>query len=176
MSGLKTIRLSPQEMVKGPFKAFPYCLEMLENQGVFQRSKKNKIDFLPELGERAGREDVMHGYIRQALNNLEAYIWKLHQKNEFQLETVTFLPIIVTNANLYSLQFNPEQIDVSSDLKDFSEHKQEKFLCFNFSDSIKYEDNKGFKEIVTDFGDYEKSVFIVNIKYVLDFIECVRKL
>ncbi|MBA2368045.1 MAG: hypothetical protein H0V82_03365 [Candidatus Protochlamydia sp.] len=95
---------------------------MLENQGIFQRSKKNKIDFLPELGERAGREDVRcMDYIRQALKNLEAYIWKLRQKNEFQSETVTFLPIIVTNANLYSLEFNPEQIDGDSDLKDFSE-------------------------------------------------------
>lgn len=126
MPNLKVTTLPHQEITKGAFKVFSYCLEMLENQGLFQRSKKNKIESLPEMGERAGREDLMQGFVRQTLKNLEAYIWKLRQQKNFCSEIITFLPVIVTNAKLYSLEFKHEQIDFNGDLKECTDPKEEK--------------------------------------------------
>ncbi len=171
---LRTIQINPQAMGKAKLRAFPYCLEVLENQGVFQRAKKGKVEFAPELAERAGREEILHSFTRQTLKNLEAYIWKLHQKKEFLSEFVSFFPVIVTNAKLYSMEFLPEQIDVDGNLKDFSNYKQEKYVGFNFSDSVKWKE--GNQEIITDLGGFDKTVFVVNVNHILEFIEGIKSL
>ncbi len=173
-AGLRTIQINPQAMLKSKLKTFPYCLEVLENQGAFQRAKKGKVDFAPELAERAGREEILHGFTRQTFKNLEAYIWKLHQKREFLSELVTFLPVIVTNAKLYSIEFKPEQIDADGDLQDFCNFQQENYLGFNFSDSVKWDVGK--QEILTESGSYEKTVFVVNVNHLLSFIEGIKQL
>ncbi|NNM43271.1 MAG: hypothetical protein HKM07_02890, partial [Chlamydiae bacterium] len=137
-------------------------------------AKKGKVAFAPELAERAGREEILHGFTLQTFKNLEAYIWQLHQKKEFLSEFVTFIPVIVTNAKLYSMEFSPEQIDVDGNLKDFCNYQQENYVGFNFSDSVKWDAGK--QEIITESGSFEKTVFVVNVNHLVEFIEGIKQL
>lgn len=170
--GLRTIEITPQAMTKGELKTFPYCLEILENQGKFQRAKKSKVEFAPEQAERAGREEILHSFMRQTLKNLEAYIWRLHQNKDLLSQVISFMPVIVTNAKLYSMEFTPDQIDVDGNLQNFHHFQQEKYIGFNFSDSVKWDN--GRQEILTESGTFEKTVFVVNVNHVIDFIEYIK--
>lgn len=172
--GMKTIELGPQALGRGGFKIFPYCLEVLEDQGVFQRAKKGKVDFAPEQAERAGREEILHSFTRQTLKNLQGCIWKLHQEPAFLAESVSFFPVIVTNAKLYSIEYALEQIDADGNLQDFNNPKEEKYVGFNFSDSVKWDEDK--QEILTETGSFEKTVFVVNVNHIVDFIDKIKSI
>ncbi len=145
----------------------------MDNAGKFQVAPKGKAKSAPDQAERAGRDDIVHSFTRQTLKNLEAYIWRLHTDKKNLSESISFIPIIVTNSKLYSIEITSEQIKPNSDLRDFQNCKQEKYVAYNFSTSVKWDDEK--QEIRTASGGFEKTVFVVNIHHLTEFVDCIKK-
>lgn len=84
-------------------------------------------------------------------------------------EAYTFMPLIVTNSPLYYLEYEEKHIDEKGDLKNYSSLKEVPYLAFNFSEYLGFNTDNGYQ---TDEVEKQvKSVFIVNIKHLKDFLD-----
>ena len=120
--------------------------------------------------EKTNNKDVMQSKenfnngVYQLLNNIDVFLEKSNVVNKKYI-----IPIIVTNAGLFFVEYKENQINNKGNLEDckfFSEQS----LIFNFPFIMKWQKN-GLNEISGGIGFPSiKSIFVVNISALKDFI------
>lgn len=102
----------------------------------------------------------VYDHIGQLLRNLKAYLYdELDMRNQY------YVPIIVTNANLYFFDYDETDIDNKGDFKNFKSLESVPYLIYNFSDLI----GEPFPEDEAQM----KSIFIININHLEEAIEAI---
>lgn len=166
------------------------CIEIpIDSKGNPSTRKYDKGRLVgEEYASTSSREDYIHSKIKQVLCNTEAFIWKkmgLDSSKPDLMKTVNnnFYPVIVTNADLYFLSYSENDVSENSTLTDINAPVAVKYLAYNFSDSIKWGDRLKEVEYLVEEelghcsknhrGSHIKSVFVVNIKYVIEFIDMI---
>lgn len=133
---------------------------MLNKDGNLQKEKNGFA-----VTAKENRNDI-HKFIRQTLKETEAYL----SQNRC-LEKIV-MPTIVTNAKLYFLDYSKGDIDSNGNLTNYNEIKEVKGLVYNFPEVMRWD--KGQQIIKSEdkgFGIHHvKSVFIININHLQDFI------
>jgi len=102
----------------------------------------------------------IHEHIRQILKNLEAFISEgIETKNHI------FIPLIVTNAPLYYLDYEEKNLNDNGDLEDYTSIKEVPFILYNFSEMLNLE--------IPEEEPQMKSIFIVNINKLGELIPLI---
>ena len=115
---------------------------------------------------RSPRKKI-HDHIRQVLKETEAYV---------DLERFidsTLIPVIVTNAKLYFLDFENSNIDSNGDLTDFKSIKEVESIVYNFPEIMYWDKGRQMvksKNSKESNHDHVKSVFIVNVNHLNELI------
>ena len=78
------------------------------------------------------QEDPIQRAVLQVLYQTKAWRWEPESKKAISF----FVPVILTNAPLFYLDYNPEQIDKNSNLKDFKSLKKIKGIIYNYSEFL----------------------------------------
>jgi hypothetical protein len=116
----------------------------------------------------------VHDNVRQSLKETEA-IFNQAIKNGGP--TGLFVPIILTNAKLGIIDYSKDGIDESGNLTNFAELRPANFVVYNFPEVIKIENKKIPLNPLGPWGgeNHLKSVFIVNIQHLKEFIDQINK-
>ena len=136
-----------------------------DNEGRIVTTNKDK-----DLGKRP--QKGVHNAVRQLLKNLEAYI----TVNDKKLRNETLLvPIIVTNTELGFLNYSSHNLDKNGDLIDYKSIEFKPYLVFNFPQQIK---GNGYivSPVASTMGGEMKSLFIVNVNHLSEFVEKIKEL
>lgn len=117
----------------------------------------------------------IHKAIIQILKNTESFL----QCGDVKRNIGVFLvPIIVTNAPIYLLEVNDEDIDENGNLSKLALKKEVGYLAFNFHTQLRFGRN-GEEAIKYIGGDVSEplivSVYIVNVLHLKEFIENISK-
>jgi len=114
-------------------------------------------------------EENIHKAIKQVLKETEAYIYSRGLPNSI------IIPIIVTNADLYYIDYSKGDIDSKGDLTNYDEIKKIKGLVYNFPEIIKYGVYKSLIQGISPgiLKHNVKSVFIVNVEHLKEFIDLI---
>jgi len=107
------------------------------------------------------QEDPIQRAVLQVLQQTKAWRWE----PESLKATSFFVPIILTNAPLFYLDYDAGQIDKNGNLKDFTSLKKIKGIIYNYSEFLDWPNAKNEREI--------KSVFIVNIHHFSEFLDWI---
>ncbi len=108
--------------------------------------------------------DTFNKNIYQLLENFDVFLEQTPLRGRRYI-----IPVIVTNARLFYMQYGEESINDFGDLSNFKLEPQDK-IVFNFPYIAKWQDNELARD--RNFGCIsEKSIFIVNIKSLREFIQ-----
>jgi len=100
----------------------------------------------------------VHDAVLQVLNQTSGWFSSV----SIEEKNLTFIPVVVTNAKLYSISFDPNDMDSQGNLTKYSSLKREPWVVYNIS-SIKMKD-------LLSKDDLVRSVIIVNVTSLLDFM------
>lgn len=132
-----------------------------------------------KLPERPSGREIVRSAFKQVLKNTETLANKLTKSSE--AIDCSFLPIIVTNTNLFLATYDDNQIDENANLTDFSNIEPKPWLILNQREILHH--GQDYKETVQHlgFGDshnknrytgsHLKSVFIVQQQSLHDFLK-----
>jgi hypothetical protein len=109
------------------------------------------------------QEDPIHRAVKRVLHQTKAWRWEPDSKKEFKF----FVPIILTNAPLFFLDYDPEQIDKDSNITDYNSLEKIDAVIYNYPEILNWPNAKEEREI--------KSVFIVNINHFTDFLDWIME-
>ena len=118
----------------------------------------NKKDFVKTLPRQ---EDPIQRAVLQVLYQTKAWRWEPESLKAISF----FIPVILTNAPLFYLDYDPKQIDENSNLKDFNYLKRMKGIIYNYSEFLDWPKAKDEREI--------KSIFIINIHHFTEFLDWI---
>src|SRR3989304_5741393 len=150
--------------------------ERVEIDLVFAQDNKNliieckKTDFawlFPKNNEREfvktqpRHEDSIQRAVLQVLRQTKAWRWEPESTKPISF----FIPVILTNAPLFFLDYGSKQIDENSNLKDYNYLKKVKGIVYNYSEFLDWPNAKDEREI--------KSVFIINIHHFTEFLDWI---
>jgi hypothetical protein len=186
--GIYTLNARPSWQIKT-------CADSVEvsvdSQGIVSTKKYDKGHlFGAEYALTSNRDDYIRNKAKQVIANTEALIWKkmglnADKPNLNQTAGQLFFPVIVTNANLFYLKYSDENVSEEGSLIDFANPVPVKYLACNFSENMRWGDRLKDVEYFVDNelgnpsqdyrGSHLKSVFVVNIGYVKEFVEAVRE-
>lgn len=116
----------------------------------------NKGEF---VRAQSRQEDPIQRAVLQVLHQAKAWRWEPESKKAISF----FIPVILTNAPLFYLDYNQEQIDKNSNLTNFNSMQKVKGLIYNYSEFLDWPGAKDEREI--------KSIFIINIHYFSEFLD-----
>lgn len=136
---------------------------LVNEKGKLEKKDRNELKVPKE-----NRNDL-HKHVRQTLKEVGAYL-----EHNFPQENKIIVPLIVTSADLYYVDYNKGSINNKGDLVDFSSIRKINGLAFNISDFIEYSDknSKNSMNIQAIFGNHQiKTVFIVNVNYLTKFMK-----
>lgn len=111
------------------------------------------------------QEDPIQRAVLQVLH--QTRIYRQHQKNKKNYSF--FIPIILTNASLFFLDYGKEQIDKNSNLTDYNSLRKAKVIVYNYPEILDWPNARGEEKPI-------KSVFVVNINYFTEFLDWATKL
>lgn len=146
-------RLKITSRLTSDFKvAFSDLCIMFDKGGVIKKESKSKY-------AQTSYKDI-HEHIRQIIKNLRAYLQdQSNAPHEF------FIPIIVTNADLFFLDYNEKDVNKKGDITDFKSLKKIPYLVYNFSERIGH-------DFIED-EEQMKSIFIANIRFLEEVINLI---
>lgn len=184
--GICTVNSHPNWKIKTCSECIELAFDAKDGISTRQYDKGRKKG--EEYAQASAREDYLRSKIKQVLANTEAYIWKsmgLDAENPDPLKTIsnTFFPVIITNANLHYLSYGENEVAEDGNLLDVSIYREVKYIAYNIAESMKYGDQlKEINYLVNEeLGNHSqkyrgskiKSVFIVNIRFINEFINMV---
>jgi len=102
----------------------------------------------------------IHEHIRQILKNLKVYLYEYKNANWGY-----FMPVIVTNADLYFLDYEEKDVDEKGDIINFKSLEKIPYIIYNFSEIL------GFPFLNNE--EQMKSIFIVNINHLEEAIRLI---
>ena len=115
----------------------------------------------------------VHKAFRQSLKETEAYI----STNEYlSIRVVPFnniiIPIVVTNAKLFFLNYSKVDIDKNGDLINYGDIEEVGYIAYNFPQVLRW-GGMGNQIVYHTSGsqDHVKTIFFVNINYLAEFIK-----
>jgi len=107
------------------------------------------------------QEDPIQRAVLQVLHQTKAWRWEPESVKSISF----FVPVILTNAPLFYLDYGAEQIDKNSNLKTLNSLKKVKGIIYNYSEFLDWPSAKDEREI--------KSVFIINIHHFSEFLDWI---
>jgi hypothetical protein len=107
------------------------------------------------------QEDPIQRTVLQVLYQTKAWRWEPESIKAISF----FVPVILTNAPLFYLDYNAEQIDKNSNLENFNSLKKVKGIIYNYSEFLDWPNAKDEREI--------KSIFIINIHHFSEFLDWI---
>jgi len=119
-------------------------------------------------------QQEIHSKIFEFLKLLEAYLcWGIRFKDKY------LIPIIVTNTDLYIVEYNSEKLDDYGNLTEENTNLEKvDYLIYNLGIELRWDNAKQI--IYPEFNDNRlnsqnnKSVFIVNVKSLPKFIDKIK--
>ncbi len=125
------------------------------------------VTLVPQNNEREfvktqpRQEDSIQRAVLQVLRQTKAWRWEPESTKPISF----FIPVILTNAPLFFLDYGSKQIDENSNLKDYNYLKKVKGIVYNYSEFLDWPNAKDEREI--------KSVFIINIHHFTEFLDWI---
>lgn len=107
------------------------------------------------------QEDPIQRAVLQVLHQTKAWRWEPESMGAISF----FIPVILTNAPLFFLDYDVKHIDKNSNLKDYNYLKKVKGIIYNYSEFLDWPDAKDEAEI--------KSIFIINIHHFTEFLDWI---
>lgn len=105
------------------------------------------------------QEDPIHRAVQRVLVQTKAWRW-----NKTTLRPYSFyVPIILTNARLFFMDYNSEHIDKDSNLVDYNSLEEVGTLIYNYPEFLGLPNSDDERTI--------KSVFVVNINHFSEFLD-----
>ena len=106
------------------------------------------------------------------LKGAEAILYNYSYLNKVDIKNNEYIvPIIVTNANLFLMTFSYEDINNNGDLGTYKEPEQVPYLAYNFPEIITWSKEPEIIQSTDAKSGNMKSVFIVNINKIKEFID-----
>ena len=143
---------------------------MFNEDGRLARQNRNRA-------QTTERDDI-YEHIKQVLKETEFYICtnRQHPSNLSDTPIVLthiIIPIIVTNARLGYLEYSKGDLSSNGDLINYSNIKEVEGIVYNFPQIMKWD---YWQQTVENLGGtlnqhHIKSIFIVNINYLSEFIK-----
>lgn len=187
--GIYTLNAYPSWRMKTCADAVEVSVNL---NGVLSTRKYDKGHLLgEEYALTSSRDDYIRNKAKQVLGNTEAFIWRKMgldsgKPNLNQTAGQLFFPVIVTNANLFYMKYSDQDLAENGSLSDFSAPIPVKYVAYNIPENMKWGDRLKDVEYLVEKelghpsqnyeGSHIKSVFIVNIAHVKEFIDSVRGL
>jgi len=180
-----TILRGVSELLAESKLGFPSChtigLELLLN-------KKKRLETNPEVVHSAcltvakGIKHLFDSEAERLYNNMKLGLKRLESyKKKYgwpYFLGVTLIPVVVTSAPLFSLAFDPNEMDSETFKVPHNEehYKEEKWLVYEFPLPLETRYRSEHFFAVTGENRYAKMhEFIVNGKYILQFFRCLAE-
>ena len=170
-------------------KSYNWDLDIADGVGEFALDQDGSLLKLePKKGSNqkrlvpSSRDDYMRNKVRQVLYNLQYHIYEeqgYHSNVPNQSATAgyRFIPLIVTNAPMYLIEYDEEKIDKNGILSELSDVPKINWIGLNFSEVLHW--NSDLRQrIEGEDKTHQKTVFCVHISKLVEFIEmfCGRTL
>lgn len=111
----------------------------------------------------------------QLINNIEATIQTFIEISS-RKQNVAIIPIIVTNTDLYLVEFNDSDINDKGELFKLNSSKIVPYFAFNFQKELYWDRNGSQVVKLINLGGYSAiSIFVVNITFLGEFIDIIEK-
>lgn len=107
------------------------------------------------------QEDPIQRAVLQVLHQTKAWRWEPESLKAISF----FIPVILTNAPLFFLDYDAKNIDKNSNLKNYNSLKKVKGIIYNYSEFLDWPNAKDEAEI--------KSIFIINIHHFTEFLDWI---
>ncbi len=122
--------------------------------------------------ENPSRKDV-NDHLEQLMRAIQIYLINLKTPEDRFLNK-SLIPIIVTNANLFLIEYSDEELDERGDLKDYQKIENVPYLAYNHPQILKW----GVSQVVGHVGtrsiedsEHLKTIFVVNIERFKEFMD-----
>ena len=137
---------------------------------LFNDNKRLKIPNNERLAKTESNDHNLHSNIKQVLNETSAYLSHTDQQDGL------VVPVIVTNTDLFVLTFSGHHIDKKGDLQGYNNIKIVPYLAYSFPEFLKYQRPWGIECEPLSEDHNLKTVFIVNINHLGEFVRIVSEL
>ena len=87
-----------------------------------------------------------------------------------------YIPVILTTADLYTCNFNPDDISINDGTLKESGFKQVPLVRFRKSLTTKPQVEKSLANITAEAKVKERTVFIINAKYLIEILKRLSRI
>lgn len=129
-------------------------------------NEDNTLDLTNKKEVRTSRQEV-HEAVRQVLHNTMAFRHDMDAESyEVRGKGAFFIPVIVTNARLFYLNYSEKNIDDNCNIKDYDDIKEVQGIVYNFPEVLGWANTRDEEAV--------KSVFIINQKHFKKFLDWIK--
>lgn len=124
------------------------------------------------------KEDEKHEPVHKAIYQLTNYFeWYIQNRNEKRVQHVGATLIMVTNADLFMIDFDGANIDQKGDLKKITRLEKIPYLAHNFSKVFHWDKNgcQKVNHITPGEEASQVTIFVVNIASLQVFLEKIEE-
>lgn len=140
------------------------ALKLDENGKVSLKSNKITVE--------TSYKDV-NDHINQMMKAIQIYLGGLRTPDDRFLNK-SLIPIIVTNASLFIIEYSYEELDANGDLRTHQKISEVPYLAYNYPQILQWARSQIVGHVGTrniEDSEHLKTVFVVNIEKLKDFID-----
>ncbi|MBS3116828.1 hypothetical protein J4421_04500 [Candidatus Woesearchaeota archaeon] len=114
----------------------------------------------------------VNDHIYQIIRGIQIYLRGLKTPDDRFLNK-SLIPIIVTNASLFIIEYSYEELDANGDMKNHQKINEVPYLAYNYPQILGWDRSQIVGHVGTrniEDSEHLKTVFVVNIERLKDFI------